>query len=94
MRERIRGKARIRARGLGDVYEIGEIVGEVVSEVTSAIGEAIAEAVSAAAGVWRGGSVKVEIEEEVFVVDEFRVDIEKHVYRLHEIVVKMYRETG
>ncbi|NJE02627.1 ScpA family protein [Thermococcus sp. MV11] len=37
---------------------------------------------------------KVEIEEEVFVVDDFRVDIEKHVYRLHEIVVEMYRETG
>ncbi|NJE77028.1 ScpA family protein [Thermococcus sp. ES12] len=36
---------------------------------------------------------KVEIEEEVFVVDDFRVDIEKHVYRLHEIVVNMYRET-
>ena len=36
---------------------------------------------------------KVEIEEEVFVVDDFRVDIEKHVYRLHEIVVSMYRET-
>lgn len=65
MRERIRKRARIRARGLGDVYEIGEIIGEVVSEATSAIGEAVAEAVSAAAGVWRGGSVKVEIEEEV-----------------------------
>jgi len=36
---------------------------------------------------------KVEIEEEVFVVDDFRVDIEKHVYRLHEIVLEMYRET-
>ncbi|KUH33218.1 chromosome segregation protein ScpA [Thermococcus celericrescens] len=36
---------------------------------------------------------KVEIEEEVFVVDDFRVDIEKHVYRLHEIVVEMYRES-
>ncbi|NJE04946.1 segregation/condensation protein A [Thermococcus sp. M36] len=37
---------------------------------------------------------RVEIEEEVFVVDDFRVDIEKHVYRLHEIVRKMYLETG
>ena len=37
---------------------------------------------------------KVEIEEEVFVVDDFRVDIEKHVYRLHGIVVEMYRESG
>ena len=36
---------------------------------------------------------KVEIDEEVFVVDDFRVDIEKHVYRLHEIVMNMYRET-
>ena len=37
---------------------------------------------------------KVEIEEEVFVVDDFRVDIEKHVHRLHGIVVRMYRERG
>ncbi|ASI98983.1 segregation and condensation protein A [Thermococcus celer] len=37
---------------------------------------------------------KVEIEEQVFVVDDFRVDIEKHVYRLHELVKEMYRESG
>ncbi|WP_297465811.1 ScpA family protein [Thermococcus sp.] len=37
---------------------------------------------------------KVEIEEEVFVVDDFRVDIEKHVHRLHGIVLEMYRERG
>lgn len=37
---------------------------------------------------------KVEIEEEIFVVDDFRVDIEKHVNRLHEIVRKLYSETG
>ncbi|NJE41700.1 ScpA family protein [Thermococcus sp. GR6] len=36
---------------------------------------------------------KVEIEEEIFVVDDFRVDIEKHVNRLHEIVRKLYSET-
>lgn len=35
---------------------------------------------------------KENIEEQVFVVDDFRVDIEKHVYRLHSIVVEMYRE--
>jgi len=35
-----------------------------------------------------------EIEEEVFVVDDFRVDIEKHVNRLYEIVRKLYEETG
>ncbi|AIU70713.1 chromosome segregation protein ScpA [Thermococcus eurythermalis] len=34
-----------------------------------------------------------EIEEEVFVVEDFRVDIEKHVNRLYEIVKKMYAET-
>jgi len=34
-----------------------------------------------------------EIEEEVFVVDDFRVDIEKHVNRLYEIVKKMYSES-
>ena len=27
-------------------------------------------------------------------MDDFRVDIEKHVYRLHNIVVKLYREKG
>jgi len=37
---------------------------------------------------------KENIEEQVFVVDDFRVDIEKHVHRLHGIVVKLYRETG
>ncbi|AEH23830.1 segregation and condensation protein A [Pyrococcus yayanosii] len=37
---------------------------------------------------------KVEIEEEIFVVDDFRVDIEKHVNRLYEIVKKLYEETG
>ena len=37
---------------------------------------------------------RVEIEEEVFVVEDFRVDIQKHVHRLHEIVVRMYAETG
>ncbi|ASJ02488.1 chromosome segregation protein ScpA [Thermococcus profundus] len=37
---------------------------------------------------------KDNIEEQVFVVDDFRVDIEKHVYRLHNIVVKLYREKG
>ncbi|RLF89489.1 segregation/condensation protein A [Thermococci archaeon] len=37
---------------------------------------------------------KVEIEEEIFVVDDFRVDIEKHVNRLYEIVKELYRETG
>ncbi|WP_010477485.1 segregation and condensation protein A [Thermococcus zilligii] len=35
---------------------------------------------------------KEDIEEQVFVVDDFRVDIEKHVYRLHDIVVELYRE--
>jgi len=34
-----------------------------------------------------------EIEEEVFVVDDFRVDIEKHVNRLYEIVRRLYEET-
>ncbi|WP_456366862.1 segregation/condensation protein A [Thermococcus sp.] len=34
------------------------------------------------------------IEEQVFVVDDFRVDIEKHVRRLNDIVVELYRETG
>lgn len=36
---------------------------------------------------------KVEIEEEIFVVDDFRVDIEKHVNRLYEIVKELYEET-
>ncbi len=36
---------------------------------------------------------KVEIEEEIFVVDDFRVDIEKHVNRLYAIVKKLYEET-
>ncbi|WP_456420503.1 segregation/condensation protein A [Thermococcus sp.] len=35
-----------------------------------------------------------EIEEEVFVVDDFRVDIEKHVNRLYEIVKRLHEETG
>ena len=35
-----------------------------------------------------------EIDEEVFVVDDFRVDIEKHVNKLYEIVRKLYAETG
>lgn len=34
-----------------------------------------------------------EVEEEIFVVDDFRVDIEKHVNRLYEIVRKLYSET-
>jgi len=37
---------------------------------------------------------KVNIEEEVFVVDDFRVDIEKHVTRLYELVKEVYSETG
>lgn len=37
---------------------------------------------------------KENIEERVFVVDDFRVDIEKHVYRLYEIVRNVYREKG
>ncbi|ASJ11011.1 chromosome segregation protein ScpA [Thermococcus sp. P6] len=37
---------------------------------------------------------RVEIEEQVFVVEDFRVDIEKHVYRLHNLVLEMYRESG
>jgi len=36
---------------------------------------------------------KIEIEEEIFVVDDFRVDIEKHVNRLYAIVKKLYEET-
>lgn len=36
---------------------------------------------------------KVEIEEEIFVVDDFRVDIEKHVNRLYAIVKELYEET-
>ncbi|AIF69619.1 chromosome segregation protein ScpA [Palaeococcus pacificus DY20341] len=36
---------------------------------------------------------KVKIEEEIFVVDDFRVDIEKHVNRLYEIVKEAYEET-
>lgn len=37
---------------------------------------------------------RVEIEEEIFVVDDFRVDVEKHVSRLYEIVKKLYEESG
>lgn len=37
---------------------------------------------------------KENIEEHVFVVDDFRVDIEKHVHRLHSIVIRLYREKG
>ncbi|WP_048148743.1 segregation and condensation protein A [Palaeococcus ferrophilus] len=36
---------------------------------------------------------KINIEEEIFVVDDFRVDIEKHVTRLYEIVKEVYAET-
>ncbi|WP_175059446.1 ScpA family protein [Thermococcus sp. 2319x1] len=36
---------------------------------------------------------KVDIEEEIFVVDDFRVDIEKHVNRLYAIVKELYEET-
>ncbi|WP_461866349.1 segregation/condensation protein A [Thermococcus sp.] len=36
---------------------------------------------------------RVEIEEEIFVVDDFRVDVEKHVNRLYEIVKKLYNES-
>lgn len=36
---------------------------------------------------------KVYIEEEIFVVDDFRVDIEKHVNRLYEIIKEVYAET-
>lgn len=34
------------------------------------------------------------IEEQIFVIDDFRVDIEKHVNRLYEIVRNVYREKG
>jgi segregation and condensation protein A len=34
-----------------------------------------------------------EIDEDVFVVDDFRVDIEKHVNKLYEIVRELYGET-
>jgi len=37
---------------------------------------------------------KENIEEQVFVVEDFRVDIEKHVYRLYDIVKRMYIEKG
>ncbi len=37
---------------------------------------------------------KENIEEQVFVVEDFRVDIEKHVYRLYDIVKRLYVETG
>ncbi len=37
---------------------------------------------------------KENIEEQVFVVDDFRIDIEKHVHRLYEIVRNVYREKG
>jgi len=37
---------------------------------------------------------RVKIEEEIFVVDDFRVEVEKHVNRLYEIVRELYRETG
>ncbi len=33
-----------------------------------------------------------EVEEEIFVVDEFRVDIEKYVNKLYEIIMRLYRE--
>ena len=36
---------------------------------------------------------RVEIDEEVFVVDDFRVDVEKHVNRLYEIVKRLYKES-
>ncbi|NJE25073.1 segregation/condensation protein A [Thermococcus sp. MV5] len=36
---------------------------------------------------------KVQIEEEIFVVDDFRVDIEKHVNKLYEIVKELYNST-
>ncbi|WP_461864734.1 segregation/condensation protein A [Thermococcus sp.] len=36
---------------------------------------------------------RVEIDEEVFVVDDFRVDVEKHVNRLYEIVKRLYEES-
>ena len=36
---------------------------------------------------------KVQIEEEIFVVDDFRVDIEKHVNKLYEIVKELYNNT-
>jgi len=36
---------------------------------------------------------KENIEEQVFVVEDFRVDIEKHVYRLYDIVKKAYSKT-
>ncbi|WP_456393940.1 segregation/condensation protein A [Thermococcus sp.] len=37
---------------------------------------------------------RVEIEEEIFVVDDFRVDVEKHVSRLYEIVKRLHEESG
>jgi len=37
---------------------------------------------------------KENIEEQIFVVEDFRVDIEKHVYRLYDIVKRMYVEKG
>ncbi|RLF81822.1 segregation/condensation protein A [Thermococci archaeon] len=36
---------------------------------------------------------EVKIEEEIFVVDDFRVDIEKHVNKLYEIVRELYSNT-
>lgn len=36
---------------------------------------------------------RIQIEEEIFVIDDFRVDIEKHVNRLYEIVKRLYEET-
>ncbi len=37
---------------------------------------------------------KPEIEEQIFVVDDFRVEIEKHVNRLYGIVRRIYTEEG
>ncbi|HII60759.1 segregation and condensation protein A [Pyrococcus horikoshii] len=36
---------------------------------------------------------KVEIDEEIFVVDDFRVDIEKYVEELYKVVKKIYEKT-
>lgn len=37
---------------------------------------------------------KERIEEQVFVVEDFRVDIEKHVHKLYDIVARIYVERG
>nr|4I99_C Chain C, Crystal structure of the SmcHead bound to the C-winged helix domain of ScpA [Pyrococcus furiosus DSM 3638]4I99_D Chain D, Crystal structure of the SmcHead bound to the C-winged helix domain of ScpA [Pyrococcus furiosus DSM 3638] len=37
---------------------------------------------------------KVEIDEEIFVIDDFRVDIEKYVEELYKVVKKIYEKTG